>query len=100
MTSLGMSSRGLPHADRGLQARIEAVVERWIQPCYTAVYEHIAVSANDQGEVWLSGLVTDPQIVEEAVQMIKGLPGVRFVFNYVTLMITSQINSTVKTSRH
>jgi len=28
--------------------------------------------------------------VEEAVRMIKGLPGVRFVFNYVTVMITPQ----------
>jgi osmotically-inducible protein OsmY len=73
-----------------LQARVEAAVERWIGPCYTAACEHIAVSANDQGEVWLSGLVTDPQTVEEAVRMIKGMPGVRFVFNYVTVMITPQ----------
>ena len=99
MTSIGTSA-GLPREDRILQARVEAVVERWIQPCYTAIYEHIAVSTNDQGEVWLSGLVTDPQIVEEAVRMIKGLPGVRFVFNYVTVMITPQFGCTVRASRH
>ena len=88
-----MMSIGLPRSDRSLQARVEATVERWIRPCYTAVFEHIAVSANDQGEVWLSGLVTDPQTVEEAVRMIKGMPGVRFVFNYVTVMITPQQRS-------
>ena len=88
-----MMSIGLPRSDRNLQARVEAAVERWIRPCYAAACEHIAVSANEQGEVWLSGLVTDPQTVEEAVRMIKGMPGVRFVFNYVTVMITPQQHS-------
>jgi osmotically-inducible protein OsmY len=88
-----MMTTGLPRTDRSLQARVEAAVERWIRPCYTASCEHIAVSANDQGEVWLSGLVADPLTVEEAVRLIRGMLGVRYVFNYVTVMITPQQHS-------
>lgn len=89
-----MMSRGLPQANRSLQARVEAALDRWIRPCYTATYEHIAVSANDQGEVWLSGLVADPLTVDEAVRLIREMPGVRFVFNYVTIMIMPNSRAT------
>src|SRR5579859_704321 len=88
-----MLTIGLPHTDRNLQVRVEAAVERWIRPCYTASCEHIAVSANDQGEIWLSGLVTDPTTAGEAVRMIKGMPGVRFVFNYITVMVSPRQHS-------
>ncbi|HLY25523.1 MAG TPA: BON domain-containing protein [Aggregatilineales bacterium] len=74
--------------NRKLQAEAESLLERWITPCYVSSCEHIAVSANDQGEVWLSGLVHDPRIADEATRLVRALAGVHFVLNYVTVKHT------------
>jgi len=80
-----------PGLNRKLQSEAEALLERWITPCYVSSSEHIAVSANDQGELWLSGLVHDRRIADEAVRLIQALGGVRFVFNYVTVKYTGDV---------
>ena len=75
----------IPVTNHGLQTKVESALDRWIRPTYLAAHEHIAISVNDQGEVWLSGLLDNPKVAEEAVRIVKGLPGVRFVFNYITI---------------
>ena len=75
-----------PCTARKLQANIQANLNRWMGPCYTAPYEHITASANEAGEVCLSGLVDDHKIVEEALQMLKGMPGVTCISDRVTVL--------------
>ena len=72
--------------NRRLQAEAEALLERYLRPSYLTTDEHLAVSANEQGEVWLSGLVHDSRLAQEAIRLVKTLAGVTVVFNYVTMM--------------
>ncbi len=75
-------------ANPGLQAQVQAALDRWLQSCYTKPGEYIVANANDLGEIWLSGLVGDQHIVDEAIHLARELPGVRRIFNSVTIMYT------------
>lgn len=76
----------IPSTSGKLQASVQANLNRWMAPCYTAPYEHITATANDQGEVVLFGLVNDHGIVDEAIQMVKALYDIHFVSDHVTVM--------------
>lgn len=80
----------LTGSTRALQAHVEAILASRLQPSYTASHEHIAASVNDQGEVWLSGLVNDARIAEEAVSIVQKIPGINRVFNYVTVIYSGR----------
>ena len=75
-----------PGVNDSLQARVDSQLDRWIKPCYTKPFEYIGANANDRGEVWLSGLVKDPQLVAEAIRVLREVPGVKCVFDHVTVM--------------
>ena len=75
-----------PGIDRALQERVQTALDRWIGPCYTKSYEHITARANECGEVWLSGLSGNAETVDEAVALTEEVPGVRCVFNQVTMI--------------
>jgi len=75
-----------PCTSSKLQVNVQANLNRWMGPCYTAPYEHITACANDHGEVYLTGLVDDHQIVDEALQMVKGIPGVTCITDQVTVL--------------
>jgi hypothetical protein len=81
-----MDKSTIPTANRELQERVQKAIDHWINPCFTKPYEHIIASANDQGEVYLYGLVEDGYKVDEAMWLVKSLPAVRFVFNLVTVI--------------
>ncbi len=76
----------IPGINQALQERVQAALDHWIGPCYSQAYEHITARANECGEVWLSGLSTDPDIVDEAIALTEELPGVRQVFDQVVVM--------------
>jgi len=46
-----------PSPDRTLQDRVSVTVKQWHRYCPPAPFEHLCVTANDQGEVHLHGLV-------------------------------------------
>ena len=76
----------IPSTACKLQAIVQANLNRWMAPCYSEPYEHISATANDQGEVSLSGLVNDHRIVDEAINMLKSYPGIRCIRDGVTVI--------------
>ena len=83
MTMTGMNT---VTTNRLLETLVADVIAESIKPSYTQPFEYIRVSANNQGEVHLNGLVHDPQLAEKAVQLVRAIPGVRFVFNDVSIL--------------
>jgi hypothetical protein len=83
-----MVEENAPRANRLLEASIQEVLDRQIQPCFTMPYEHIVVKVNDMGEVRLFGLVHDSHLVDEAIHMLKAQFGVGSVISDVTVIHT------------
>jgi hypothetical protein len=71
---------------RPLEACVAAVIEKSIRPSFTQPFEYIRATANNQGEVHLSGLVHDLQLAEDTARLVREIPGVRFVFNDVSIL--------------
>ncbi|MEP7289180.1 MAG: BON domain-containing protein [Chloroflexota bacterium] len=76
------------HMNRLLQARVEDVLERYIQPRFTSPQEEILASATYDGEVELGGLVNDERLVDEAIRRIMGLHGVARVKDNIIVALT------------
>lgn len=77
-----------PTEDRVLEDRVNAALKRWFSYCPPAPFEHLSITANDQGEVHLHGLVGSHYPLADVIGLIKEVSGVRFVFNDVTLVFT------------
>lgn len=77
-----------PSPDRILEDRVTAALNKWLGFCPPEHYEHLYVTANDQGEVHLHGLVARTYPLSDLIDLIRSVPGVRFVFNDVTLVYT------------
>jgi len=81
-----MSGLNTVTTNRSLETLVADVIAKAIKPSYTQPFEYIRVRANNQGEVHLNGLVHDSQLAEKAVQLVRAIPGVRFVFNDVSTL--------------
>jgi hypothetical protein len=77
-----------PTEDRILEDRVNVTLKQWLTYCPPAPHEHLSTTANDQGEVHLHGLVGCNYPLADVIALIRGVPGVRFVFNDVTLVYT------------
>jgi len=83
---IGRNSVTAPVTSRQLEARASAIIAEWIMPSYTQPFEYIRASANNQGEIHLRGLVHDQQLTEEAVRRVQDIPGVRCVYNDISIL--------------
>ena len=75
-----------PTVDRALEVQAVEIIARSIKPLFAQPFEYISVSANTQGEVHLNGLVHDRLLAENAVQLVREIPGVRFAFNDISTL--------------
>ncbi len=77
-----------PSPYRTLQDQVSITLNQWLGYCPPAPYEHLYTTANDQGEVHLHGLLGCTYPLNDLIGIIRDVPGVRFVFNDVTLVYT------------
>lgn len=79
-----------PTEDRTLEDQVNVTLTNWLGFCPLGPYEHLYITANDQGEVHLHGLVGCTYPLTDLIGLIREVPDVRFVFNDVTLVYTGK----------
>ena len=77
-----------PCVDRTLQDKASEILNLWLHNCPLQRSEFLNVSANDQGELTLWGMVNNAYPVDEIARYLSTLPDVHGVQNNVTLMFT------------
>lgn len=71
--------------DSNLQLRVQVALVQWTENCSEITGDRIRVLANRRGEVTLRGRVEDRELSEAASQVAQAVPGVRLVFNQITI---------------
>ena len=74
----------VPCANRVLEEKVRAALNRWLIYRPLQANEYLCISANDVGEIRLWGLVSSIYPVESAALFLSSMPGVKRVVNEVT----------------
>jgi hypothetical protein len=77
-----------PCTNLSLENRATTILNQWLHNCPLQRNEFLNVSANDQGELTLWGMVNRSYPVAEIVRYLSKLPNVKCIQNNVTLLYT------------